>query len=135
MQQVQSSRDHGRGEAIVEGAQTAGAGGMILARACRAHVFINADLIATATGELGQLFPIEGDPREVHVARWRNSMPQYHVGHLKRVDRIERLAAQYEGLELAGSGYRGVGIPQCVHQGRRAAEQLIATLNADKLGG
>jgi oxygen-dependent protoporphyrinogen oxidase len=90
----------------------------------------DADLIATATGELGQLFPIEGGPRDVHVARWRNSMPQYHVGHLKLANEIEAVSAGLRGLQLSGSGYRGVGMPQCVRSGQQAAEHLISQLDA-----
>ena len=51
-------------------------------------------------------------------------MPQYHLGHVERVARIEALAAKLPGLVLAGAAYRGVGIPQCCAEGERAAEVL-----------
>ncbi len=53
-------------------------------------------------------------------------MPQYHLGHLDRVARIEELTNQHAGLALAGAAYRGVGIPQCIHSGELAAEKLLA---------
>jgi oxygen-dependent protoporphyrinogen oxidase len=59
------------------------------------------------------------------VYRWKKTMPQYHVGHLDRVDRIESLAAKISGLELAGKSYRGVGIPACILSGFEAAERLF----------
>jgi oxygen-dependent protoporphyrinogen oxidase len=89
----------------------------------------DADLIAIARQELGVLIGARGKPVGVHVARWRNAMPQYHVAHLKRVQKIEELASRHSGLKLVGSAYRGVGIPQCVHSGRLAAEQLAAELD------
>jgi oxygen-dependent protoporphyrinogen oxidase len=52
-------------------------------------------------------------------------MPQYHVGHLQRVDEIQQDVARYPGLELAGNGLHGVGIPQCIHSGESAAERLL----------
>ena len=52
-------------------------------------------------------------------------MPQYHVGHLERVDRIESIVAEFTGLELAGKSYRGVGIPACIASGFAAAERLV----------
>jgi oxygen-dependent protoporphyrinogen oxidase len=52
-------------------------------------------------------------------------MPQYHVGHLERVARIEQLAARHPNLALAGNAYGGVGIPQCIASGRRAAEKIF----------
>ena len=53
-------------------------------------------------------------------------MPQYHVGHLSLVEDLERRVATHRGLALAGNGYRGVGIPQCIRSGFQAAEQLHA---------
>lgn len=63
------------------------------------------------------------------VFRWKNAMPQYFVGHVDRVDRIDSSVAQIEGLELAGKSYRGVGIPACVESGFNAAERLIGNRN------
>lgn len=53
-------------------------------------------------------------------------MPQYHVGHLDRVARIERAAAQIGGFALAGAAYRGVGIPQVIASGQAAAAAVTA---------
>jgi protoporphyrinogen/coproporphyrinogen III oxidase len=58
--------------------------------------------------------------------RWPASMPQYRVGHLARVETVERLAAALPGLTLAGAGYRGVGIADCVRSGEAAAESALA---------
>ncbi len=59
------------------------------------------------------------------VARWPESMPQYHLGHLERVGRIEARVNATPGLALAGNAYRGVGIPQVIHSGESAAERLV----------
>jgi oxygen-dependent protoporphyrinogen oxidase len=55
------------------------------------------------------------------VFRWKKAMPQYHVGHLGRVGRIDALTAALPGLALAGKSYRGVGVPACIESGFRAA--------------
>ena len=52
-------------------------------------------------------------------------MPQYHVGHLGRVETIERCAAAIPGLHLAGGAYRGVGIADCVRSGEAAAGRAL----------
>ena len=85
-------------------------------------------LIEMATLELAELINARGKPLETHVARWVNSMPQYEVGHLQLVKEIEHRAATHHGLQLCGSGYRGVGIPQCVQSGQTAAERLAKQL-------
>ena len=52
-------------------------------------------------------------------------MPQYHVGHLARVETIELALARHPGLALAGGAYRGVGIADCVRSGEDAARVLL----------
>ena len=53
-------------------------------------------------------------------------MAQYAVGHQDRVRRIEERVAALPGLKLAGNAYDGIGIPDCVRLGRKAARELMA---------
>ena len=53
-------------------------------------------------------------------------MRQYAVGHLTTVETIERRLAAIPGLLLAGGGYRGVGIADCVRSGEAAADAAFA---------
>ncbi len=84
--------------------------------------------IAVAIRELGELIGLSGRPEMSMVCRWSRSMPQYHLGHLERVARIESRVAKLHGLELAGNAYHGVGIPQCIHSGEQAAERVAGAL-------
>jgi oxygen-dependent protoporphyrinogen oxidase len=90
-----------------------------------------ADLAGLAHRELAALLAIDGLPLWADVAMWPRSMPQYHVGHLERVARIEARVAVLPRLELAGNAYRGVGIPQCIRSGELAAERTAAALAVD----
>ena len=83
------------------------------------------DLIATARAELAALLGVTGEPLLARVSRHPKAMPQYEVGHLARVEAIEQCLARHPGLALAGGGYRGVGIPDCVRSGEAAAERLV----------
>jgi oxygen-dependent protoporphyrinogen oxidase len=76
-------------------------------------------------GELSRLLGIQGEPIYKTLAHWPRTMPQYHVGHLEQVDRIEAAVAGLPGLALAGNAYHGVGIPACIHSGQRAAERVL----------
>ena len=80
--------------------------------------------------DLQQLLGITGKPTHISVSRHPHSMPQYHLGHVQRVARIEALARHFPGLVLAGNAYRGVGIPDCIRSGNTAAQALIAYLTA-----
>ena len=83
---------------------------------------------ARAPGTCACCCELTGQPLWTDVARWPRSMPQYHVGHLARVARIEARVAKLHGLALAGNAYRGVGIPQCIHSGEAAAERVVVAI-------
>jgi len=67
------------------------------------------------------------EPEHVQVARWRRAMAQYAVGHQERMQRIGDRVAMLPGLRLAGNAYDGIGIPDCIRLGRKAAKELVAS--------
>lgn len=89
------------------------------------------ELLATVKAELSELLGVSGEPLTSKIVRWPATTPQYQLGHLQRVAEIERLVDELPRLELAGNAYRGVGIPQCIRSGWRAAEKVLAELNSD----
>ncbi len=88
----------------------------------------DAEMITAAREEFAALLGVTAEPILTCVRRWPDSMPQYAVGHLARVDEIERVVAEIPGLALAGAYLRGVGIPDCIASGERAAETIFAEL-------
>ncbi len=85
----------------------------------------DAPLVMRARAELREALGITAAPALARVFRWPKAMPQYHVGHLARVETIERRAGALPGLDLAGGAYRGVGIADCVRSGEAAAERAL----------
>jgi oxygen-dependent protoporphyrinogen oxidase len=77
-----------------------------------------------AQRELAELLGIRGEPQVRELVRWNQAMPQYHLGHMDRVAKIEQLASDLPAFALAGNAYRGVGIPFCVRSGELAAEHV-----------
>jgi oxygen-dependent protoporphyrinogen oxidase len=88
------------------------------------------ELRALVAEELQSTLGVSGEPEFVRVARYRNAMPQYYVGHLDLVSAIEKATDELVGLELAGSAYSGVGIPDCIKTAQSAAERLLADSGA-----
>ena len=86
------------------------------------------EILRIVKEELRQILGLSAEPLFARVYKWRASMAQYTVGHLDRLERIERLRQQLPGLALAGNGYRGIGVPDCVRSGQEAAEQVLAGL-------
>jgi oxygen-dependent protoporphyrinogen oxidase len=86
--------------------------------------FSDDEIIAMVRRELQQIVGVRGTPLFARVYRWKAAMAQYGVGHLERLERIQRLRQQVPGLALAGNGYRGIGVPDCVRGGQEAAKEV-----------
>lgn len=89
----------------------------------------DAELERVVSEELSEILKIEGRPVSISVKRWPKSMPQYYVGHLDRIRSIEKQVKNSPGLFLTGNAYRGVGIPDCIKQANKTADDLFAYLN------
>ena len=83
----------------------------------------DADLLALVRREVAKVMATAGPPVWHRIDRWPDANPQYDVGHLDRVAAID--AALPPGILVAGSPYRGVGIPDCIAQGRSAARRAM----------
>lgn len=78
--------------------------------------------------ELVELLGITAPPELVRIHRHAEAMPQYRVGHLGRMERIDGRLGRHPGLAVAGSAYRGIGIPDCIRSGEAAAEAVLTAL-------
>ena len=78
--------------------------------------------------DLRQLLGLTGKPRLCQVSRHPNAMPQYHVGHLARVERLEAATGRWPGLAVAGNACHGVGLPDCIRSGGDAARGMVSDL-------
>jgi oxygen-dependent protoporphyrinogen oxidase len=63
------------------------------------------------------------------VNRWWKAMPQYTLGHLDRLNKLEAAVSRYPGLVLTGAAYRGVGIPDCIRDGAITASRILRDLS------
>jgi oxygen-dependent protoporphyrinogen oxidase len=86
------------------------------------------DLALAVRSEIEPVLGLDVPPSETRVVRWTRSMPQYEVGHLDRVDRIERALVTTPGAFITGAAYRGIGLADCVRQARETAERVRAYL-------
>lgn len=76
---------------------------------------------AVVRKELREILWLTAQPLFCRIYKWKGAMAQYGVGHLERLERIESLRQQLPGLALAGNGYRGIGVPDCIRSGKEAA--------------
>jgi protoporphyrinogen/coproporphyrinogen III oxidase len=85
-------------------------------------------LVNAVRDEMRLAAGVTAEPNFSHIVRWERAIPQYNLGHLDRVARIEARLAHHPGLFLGGNAYRGVALNDCTEQG-----QLVAAAVADYL--
>ena len=81
-------------------------------------------LVGQVTEHLRPLLGLQGAPERAWVHRWPEGMPQYEVDHLAWLDSLDDALATHPGLLLTGASYRGIGVPDCVRQGKEAAQRV-----------
>lgn len=85
-------------------------------------------LVDRVRADLRATMGIAAAPAFARVTRWVRAMPQYVPGHLDRLAAVEAGMRALPGIALAGAGYRGIGIPDCIRQGTEAAGLLLDAL-------
>jgi protoporphyrinogen/coproporphyrinogen III oxidase len=84
------------------------------------------EIVNVVREELQPILGLRSAPLFTRVYKWKSAMAQYSVGHLERLERIEELLKALPRLALAGNGYRGIGIPDCVRSGTDAANKVLS---------
>lgn len=89
----------------------------------------DSDIEQIVLTDLRKVMEIKEDPEFTIVSRWKEGMPQYVVGHRERLEaaRVE-IAKQFPNVKLAGASYEGVGLPDCINQGKAAMEEVLEAL-------
>ncbi|MCA9062734.1 MAG: protoporphyrinogen oxidase, partial [Planctomycetaceae bacterium] len=83
------------------------------------------EILQLVDEELRSILGLRRPAKFAELVRYNRAMPQYHVGHLLRIQEIEQAAAAFPGLGLAGSTYYGVGIPDSIDSARKVADALL----------
>jgi oxygen-dependent protoporphyrinogen oxidase len=81
-------------------------------------------LLNAVYAELRAAMNIQAAPIFHSIIRWDKAIPQYTLGHLDRVARIQERAGKYGGLFLAGNGYYGVALNECTEQAEILAQKV-----------
>lgn len=89
------------------------------------------DLLALAREELALTLNIRAEPTLSRVFMWEKAMPQYNLGHPDLLKSINTALECHPCLALAGNGYRGIGIPDCIHSGELAIQKILADMQVE----
>lgn len=83
------------------------------------------ELLELAKEELQLTLGITAEPLLNRVFMFDKAMPQYNLGHPEKLKQIDTALQKYSGLALAGNGYRGIGIPDCIRSGELAVNKVM----------
>ncbi len=87
------------------------------------------ELVRTVLHDLSKVVSMKGEPQYSLVSRWKDSMPQYRPHHLQWVQQVRgRLKEQAPKVYVAGAAYDGVGIGDCIRQGKSVANEAVENL-------
>jgi protoporphyrinogen/coproporphyrinogen III oxidase len=86
------------------------------------------EILRIVRDELKTIIALDAEPSFARVYKWKSAMAQYSVGHLERLQRIETQRQKLPGLALAGNGYNGIGVPDCVRSGTEAASKILVEM-------
>ncbi|HUY13234.1 MAG TPA: protoporphyrinogen oxidase [Terriglobia bacterium] len=88
------------------------------------------EMISTVRSELQEILGLRAEPLFHRLSRWPLAMPQYTVGHAKRLAMIQQGIKNLGGVFLAGNAYSGIGISDCIRTGRAAAREALQSVSA-----
>ena len=83
------------------------------------------ELLELAKEEVKMTSGITAEPMLSRVFMWDKAMPQYNLGHPDKLKQIDAALEKHPSLALAGNGYRGIGIPDCIHSGELAVNKIV----------
>lgn len=84
------------------------------------------EVVARVRRDLQTTMGITAEPSFVRVFRHERAIPQYTVGHGKRLEALDGLLKNQPGLILTGNSYRGIGLNDCVAAAQRASDEALA---------
>lgn len=86
------------------------------------------DFVRTARDELSATLGLDAEPVRSWVRTHRQGLHRYTLGHLDRIASAERALRTSPGLALAGAGFYGVGLNECISSGWAAADSVLEDL-------
>jgi len=99
---------------------------VFIGRAGQELPWTDSEFLELAKEEVQRTLGITHEPLLSRVFLWEKAMPQYNLGHPEILKRIDAALEKYPGLALAGNGYRGIGIPDCIHSGELAVDKILS---------
>lgn len=86
------------------------------------------EVVNRVRSDLRTIMGIQADPDFIRVFRHQHAIPQYTVGHSRKVQALEELLGEHPGLFFTGNAFSGVGLNDCVNASNKLAEKVVGYL-------
>ena len=95
------------------------------ARASEIAMQDDSRLIDVVAEELKDIMDVKVQPDFVKIYRHEKAIPQYNIGHDRKLNAVDEMLLKYENLYLTGNAYRGIGVNDCIENSYKLAETII----------
>ncbi len=90
------------------------------------------ELIEITKDEIKDIVGIKQEPGLIKIYRHPKGIPQYNVGHSKKVEAIERISKENGSIFFVGNAYRGISLADCIKDAYRMKQRIIDAINSKK---
>ncbi len=82
------------------------------------------ELFSIVSNEVKDILNISGEPAYRKIFRWKKAIPQYRIGHLAVVDRMEKFEQRHPGFFISGNFRGGISVGDCVASSEKTAARI-----------
>ncbi len=87
-------------------------------------------LVSMVLGELDAILGVRGEPRVIEVVRWTRAIPQYSLGHARRMSAVRELERAHAGLRACAAWDGGPSVVDRIRRAHEVAADIVASLRA-----
>jgi protoporphyrinogen/coproporphyrinogen III oxidase len=81
-------------------------------------------LISLVRDELADIIGLNEEPDFLRIYRYEKAIPQYELGHYRKLEALDEASAAHKGFYLTGNAYRGVAVNDCIANSVKLAEEI-----------
>jgi oxygen-dependent protoporphyrinogen oxidase len=82
-------------------------------------------LVNTVMDEMKKIMDVQDQPDFVKVYTHEKGIPQYILGHGRRLEVIDTIVSSHKGFYITGNSYRGIGVNDCIENSYKLAERIV----------
>ncbi|MEW6570259.1 MAG: protoporphyrinogen oxidase [Nitrospirota bacterium] len=84
--------------------------------------------VNTVMEELADIMGINSEPDFAKAYVHVKGIPQYSVGHEKKLEIMEKTLERFKRLYITGNAYKGIGVNDCIENSYKLAERIVGEI-------